>query len=151
MLLLRPTSGSLGTVANGDSAHFDLHTGFMGIAGTGQVRFKVYKTGNPTNFMTITYKYHSISMAGIFESNASNDLLSQNYPNPFTGSTAIKYDLGNSDGKLLITDVQGKAIAEYKLDSFTNEIIIGDLEPGIYFYSLYRNEAIVSTRKMIVQ
>lgn len=147
-----PSSGSLGVIANGDSAYFDLSTGFVGIAGTGEIKFRVYEVGNPSNADTITYRYHAISMAGIFDNTANEVQLSQNFPNPFTSSTTIQYDLGGSAGKMVISDMQGRTIAEYELSEGTTEIIIpGNMEQGIYFYSLYCKEMMISRKKMMVQ
>lgn len=149
-----PASGSLGTIANGDSAYFNLHTGFVGIAGTGEIKIRVYEVGNPSNDDTITYRYHAIDMTGISDNNfVENAQLSQNFPNPFVNSTVIKYNFNNAPGgKLFISDLQGKKIAEYDLNPSAGEIIVGEnMEAGVYIYSLYCEGKMVSTRKMIVQ
>jgi hypothetical protein len=148
-----PASGSLGTIASGDSAYFDLSTGFVGISGTGEIKFRVYETGNPSNADTLTYRYHATLTAGISDNNFQENFhLSQNFPNPFSTSTTIKYNLDNPNGKLVITDVQGKNVGEYKLTDNSGEVIIAEnLMPGVYFYSLYSNDTMISKKKMIVQ
>ncbi|MEI6899788.1 MAG: T9SS type A sorting domain-containing protein, partial [Bacteroidota bacterium] len=78
-----------------------------------------------------------------------------NYPNPFTGSTEIVYQLENrSDVNLRISDLSGRERrsillkgnppGEYKIP-FT----AGDLPPGIYFYQV-RTDHSCKTGKMIV-
>lgn len=149
-----PTSGPLGTIANGDSAHLNLHTGFVGIAGTGEIKCKIYETGNPANAITITFRYHAVSTSGIFDNAKNNTFsLSQNFPNPFSTSTTIKYDLSEPNGKLVITDVQGKNVGEYNLDGSSGEVRVvkGNLKSGIYFYFIYSNDKMISKNKMIVK
>lgn len=146
-----PTSGSFGTVATGDSAYFHLQCGFMGIAGTKQVRVRVYETSNPSNCDTITFLYHAMTTIGFAENSEEERGLSQNYPNPFSGTTAILYDLGGESGQLVISDVTGKVISVYTLNSPNGQITIGGFLPGIYFYALNNNEGLIARRTMIVQ
>lgn len=147
-----PSGGSLGIVSNGDSAHLNLHCGFVGIAGTGVVRVRVYETGNPSNSDTITFLYHAVSSTGIADNLNGSTSLSQNFPNPFSASTTIKYNLEQPDGKIIITDIQGKEISGYQLQGHSGTLVItGDFKPGVYFYSLYSNNKIISKNKMIVQ
>ena len=148
-----PSSGSLGTIANGDSAHLNLHAGFVGIAGTGEIKFRVYETGNISNADTITYRYHAVQASGISNNNLPEVIrLSQNFPNPFINFTTIRYNLDNANGNLVITDMHGKNVCEYKLSSASGEVIVTEnLKPGIYFYSLFTHGQMISKRKMIVQ
>lgn len=148
-----PTAGSFGTILNGDSAHLNLHCGFVGIAGTAEIKIKVYETGNPSNSIIVTYRYHAISASRIFENTGNNELsLSQNFPNPFSGSTTIKYNLEITNGVLIITDVLGKIVSENTLNNTIGEIRVGEnLLPGIYFYSLYDRNKLISKNKMIVR
>ncbi|OFY99769.1 MAG: hypothetical protein A3K10_07260 [Bacteroidetes bacterium RIFCSPLOWO2_12_FULL_31_6] len=143
----------MGITAIGDSAHLNLHCGFFGIAGTGEVSVRVYETGNPSNADTVTFIYHAVSTAGIFDSPENNAFsLSQNFPNPFSISTTIKYNLEKPDGKLIITDIQGKKVAEYILSDNSGKILISEIfNPGIYLYSLYSSDKLISKNKMIVQ
>lgn len=149
-----PSGGSLGIVSNGDSAHLNLHCGFVGIAGTGVVRVRVYETGNPSNADTVTFIYHAVASTGIFDNGNIPLSLSQNFPNPFSTSTSttIKYKIEEPNGRLIIADVQGKEITEYQLNNKSGEVIIMEnFKPGIYFYSLYSNNKLISKNKMIVQ
>lgn len=146
-----PTSGTLGTVANGDSAYLHVQCGFMGIAGTKEIRVRVYQTGNPSNCDTITFLYHAISTIGVEDHSSSTDAVSQNFPNPFSATTTIAYNLNEPNGKLIVTDISGKIVSEHPLSSTSGQITIGNLTPGVYFYSLHANDVMISRRKMIVQ
>lgn len=147
-----PSAGSLGTVANGSSGHLNLHCGFVGIPGAGVVRFRVYETGNPSNADTISFIYHAVASTGIFDNNGYTPALSQNFPNPFSTSTFIRYNLEQTNGKLIITDTEGKKITEYLLSNRSGEVIVTkNFKPGVYFYSIYSNNKMISRNKMIVQ
>ena len=147
-----PPSGTLGTLADGDSAFLHLTCGFIGIQGNGTVRLRVYEVGNPTNDDTITFTYHAINAAGVTAAAGKSFHLGQNYPNPFSGSTTSTYELGNAEGKMVITDIQGRVVTAYTLAAGTTSITLSDpLAPGIYFYSLYRGDELLSKRKMIAE
>ncbi len=146
-----PSSGSMGTVASGDSAYLHVQCGFVGIAGTHEIRVRVFETGNPANSDTITFLYHAISTIGVEEHSSANDALSQNFPNPFSSATTIVYNLSRPGGKMIVTDISGKVISEYHLNSASGELTVGNLMPGIYFYAVYFNDGLISRRKMIVQ
>jgi hypothetical protein len=146
-----PSGGTLGTVANGDSAYLHVQCGFVGIAGTHEIRVRVFETGNPTNADTITFLYHALSAIGVEDHSSATDELAQNYPNPFSASTTIRYNLNDPNGKMVVTGVSGKVISEFPLNNAYGEITIGNMSPGIYFYALYSNDALISRRKMIVQ
>ena len=77
-----------------------------------------------------------------------------NYPNPFTSSTAITFNVNTATQvKVTLTNVEGKEIAVL-LDEFTAagvktiEYNNADLQRGIYFYTLYMDEE-KHTRKML--
>jgi hypothetical protein len=81
-------------------------------------------------------------------------MLSQNYPNPFTGTTTIafmipdgghtKLEVYNSLGQLVSTLFNGEAEAGM---THKAEFTAADVPGGIYFYTL-RSESINETRKM---
>ena len=85
--------------------------------------------------------------------------LYQNYPNPFNSGTVIKYDLKTSGFvELKIYDVTGKEIQKlvseeqsdgsYSLlySPMENE---NQLNSGFFFYSLYIDNKILSTKKLV--
>ncbi|MBC8487746.1 MAG: hypothetical protein H8D45_17085 [Bacteroidetes bacterium] len=63
-----------------------------------------------------------------------NDTLNNNYPNPFSQYTTIKFEVKNPNTivNLFIYDSNGNKVNE-----------------GIYFYSLIVNNKIISTKKLI--
>ncbi|PIP54936.1 MAG: hypothetical protein COX07_02630 [Bacteroidetes bacterium CG23_combo_of_CG06-09_8_20_14_all_32_9] len=89
------------------------------------------------------------------EYNTDSAKLFQNIPNPFNVKTVIGYYLPNetTNASLLIFDMQGKLIKIYKIATFGKdniEINAGELQPGMYMYSLIANGKEVDTKKMIL-
>ena len=103
---------------------------------------------------TITYPLTDIS-------NNNNQLpfnfiLKQNFPNPFNPNTIISYELQiTSFVKLKVFTVQGKEIktlvnqkqgaGEYKIEFDAHE-----LSSGVYFYSMFLDDAKTDTKKMLL-
>ncbi len=82
--------------------------------------------------------------------------LDQNYPNPFSSSTQIKYKLNNSSNiTLTIFDLSGKKM-QVLVDEFqtTGEHIIdwdaSYLKDGLYFYELKVDNNVGEVRKMML-
>jgi hypothetical protein len=82
--------------------------------------------------------------------------LGQNYPNPFSGSTQINFELtAGSDVTFLVTDISGRQVKELNkgrmpAGSHTMELETGNLDAGIYFYTL-RAGNFVQTRQLVVK
>lgn len=81
--------------------------------------------------------------------------LYQNRPNPFTENTKIKYIINSENfrsGALLIFDLNGLLLKTLDVSPGENEISIdgGELQPGMYIYSLIVNEKEVNSKKMIL-
>ena len=149
-----PSSGSMGVIANGDSGYFDLRANLLGIAGTGEIKIKVYQTGNPSNADTITVIYHAGTATTGIAANANDNSipLSQNYPNPFTGITNINYHLPSTNGTMVITDLSAKLIKTIALTQAEGSVSLNnELPGGIYFYALKTESGnVIATRKMVV-
>lgn len=82
--------------------------------------------------------------------------LSQNYPNPFNGISNIKFSIPNlSEVALKVYDLNGKEIealyqgklngGEYRVQWNSNA-----LPSGVYFYSLFIENKVIDTKKMIL-
>jgi len=77
--------------------------------------------------------------------------LGQNTPNPFNESTTINYSLNANGGEIVIYDLTGKLIQKHVLHAQTGKIRVGgDLQAGLYFYSLYSNGEHIDTKRMQV-
>ena len=81
--------------------------------------------------------------------------LYQNIPNPFKIKTSIRYYLPRESNvaSMLIFDMQGKLIKTYNINTTGDgniEINAGELQPGMYMYSLIANGKEVDTKKMIL-
>ena len=84
-------------------------------------------------------------------------VVSQNSPNPFSGSTDITIYLNNPSAlAVTITNIAGQTVQSYKTTELPsgNSIVTIDgskLEAGVYMYSLSASNGETVTRKMIVK
>ena len=81
--------------------------------------------------------------------------LFQNAPNPFTEETTISYSLAEMVGSatLFIYDMSGKQLRSYDLyDRGDSQISIigGELDAGMYIYSLVADGRLIGTKQMIL-
>lgn len=80
--------------------------------------------------------------------------LYQNAPNPFTQSTTIKYSLPAKakNATIVITSSMGVVVKEYQLVNKAESVNIsgGILPAGTYTYSLFVDEKLIDTQKMIL-
>lgn len=116
----------------------------------------------------IYFFYHNRSQARLLANGGSWDdttdgmrrivrneaALSKNSPNPFAGSTAVRYELpeGTREAHIAITDMQGRPVALQPLavGSSSTTISSAGLTPGMYIYTLVADGAAIGTRRMIV-
>jgi photosystem II stability/assembly factor-like uncharacterized protein len=83
-------------------------------------------------------------------------ILEQNYPNPFNLMTTIQFQVPSSKFvKLVVYDLLGKEVKtlvdEFKLAGTYEARFDGNcLQSGIYFYSLYLNDKIIQTKKLVL-
>lgn len=115
-----------------------------------QVRPEAYTTGG---------KIESILLDGtsiqINNNEAPKGILYQNVPNPFNGSTSIKFYVAEDTyGILQIMDMTGKIIYSHKANYLkgVNEVIISNQQlgkSGVYFYR-FDSKLFSDTKKMIL-
>ncbi|MCL1934629.1 MAG: tail fiber domain-containing protein [Candidatus Azobacteroides sp.] len=81
--------------------------------------------------------------------------LEQNFPNPFSYFTTINYTLPQDSrfGKIVIADLSGRIFKQMSVfgpgaGSITIER--GSLYAGAYYYSLYTNNTLIDTKKMVL-
>jgi ribosomal protein S6E (S10) len=119
--------------------------------------YQVKATGSALNSSYSNIATASITVVlEIKEMLSKNFSLGQNYPNPFTTSTTIAFELQQS-GPVSITvfDVTGKRIeqiinAEYSAGKYTVQFDRKGLSKGIYYYLLVTKRS-SETRKMVAK
>ncbi|MGE3800386.1 MAG: T9SS type A sorting domain-containing protein [Candidatus Kapaibacterium sp.] len=95
-------------------------------------------------------------VSSVDASETKNTLALENVPNPFTGSTTIRFTLPESGATtLVVTDVAGKEVARLLENSFKSageqsvEFDGSKLSSGVYFYTLTANGQSV-TRRLVL-
>jgi len=81
--------------------------------------------------------------------------LDQNYPNPVNQSTVIPYTLPTSfnSAKIILIDTTGKILKQMPLSNpgkNTVKVETSSFPTGMYYYSLFVNDTLIDTKKMIV-
>jgi hypothetical protein len=85
-----------------------------------------------------------------------NYSLSQNYPNPFNPNTRIEFSvIKESDVKIIVFDILGREVStlindKLKYGNYNISFNGADLSSGMYFYSMYVDGALFSTKKMML-
>jgi hypothetical protein len=116
--------------------------------------YDTYPSGIHTNTSGDPVFYTSIKQ--VISSIPENYKLYQNYPNPFNPSTTIKFQIEKlADVKLNVYDITGKLIStivENKNRAGVYEINFNGSKysSGIYFYSLFIDNKIIDTKRMIL-
>ena len=89
------------------------------------------------------------------ENDYTSNKLYQNTPNPFSKTTTIKYSVSDkaNTAQILIFDMQGGLIKTYS--NITNgkselKIFAGELQPGMYLYTLVVDNKEIDTKRMIL-
>ena len=85
----------------------------------------------------------------------STEVLAQNDPNPFSSDTRISYNLpeGTTTAMICIYDLQGKQVQQLPVtDMGSGSVTLhgGNLQAGMYIYSLIANGRELASKKMIL-
>jgi prefoldin subunit 5 len=118
-----------------------METDLANCCATGSVIKSDNKTGDNTNTLKTT--------------SAQSAYLLQNTPNPFNTKTTIRYYIPEqtNNASLLIFDMQGKLIKTYLINNKkdgSTEINGGEMQPGMYMYSLIIDGKEIDTKRMIL-
>lgn len=139
------------TLDVGETKSIDIKIITGSILGTGTITVTIEDANNSSDKSSFNLTAITGQSTGVADLNmTSDDALYQNFPNPFSNSTTIKYVLKDKAGKLLIMNVLGTIIKEYDLQINNNGIlnIQNELADGLYFYTLYIEGEPLITRSM---
>jgi len=97
----------------------------------------------------------TLSTPGSDATNRNNSILYQNIPNPFNGTTSIKYYIpyNKNNGAIVFSNNSGQIIDNIKLESFGEQELFfnsDSLASGIYYYTLFVDGRKVDSKKMII-
>ena len=100
------------------------------------------------------YKSDNLLSADDVDNQSYNSLF-QNIPNPFSERTRISYVLDNSSSSaiLYVFDLEGKLRKSFNLQTpGSGEVVIdgGELEAGMYFYTMIADGIVVDSKQMVL-
>lgn len=116
----------------------------------------------PTYAYTTPFSYEthdigyllSVADVGLEELSSKGFSMSQNCPNPFSGSTVVNFELAKNAKDVIfsIKDVTGRLIATHNVENTIGKhsITISNLSTGVYYYSL-NVDGISTIKKMIIE
>jgi len=125
-----------------------------GILGESIVTFVFFDVNNPNDSAWVEVHFDGVAV-GIQNSAPSLSQVSNPFPNPAVNEAKIMYSFPENsiNAKFILNDLLGSKILEENINKPQGTYIINTsyLKDGIYFYSLYNNEKIIQTRKLIVK
>jgi len=131
-----------------------LDTTGTAIIGTAIVKYNVYNKDHVADSVNIVVKYW-VSPQGIEEDIMKGGSLSAIYPNPASSFISLDYELTSkvNEAKIKVFNVLGSTIKEANMlkNAGKLKLDINDLDNGIYFYSVFINGEIYTTKKFIVR
>jgi len=132
------------------SAHFEIHDAI----GISVIEYTFYNMDNPDENVKIVVNFDT-SPTAISENLHDNIWVSDVYPNPATSFVKIDYKLPREveAAGIKIVNLLGSVVKEQLIDTQNSsvQIDINDINSGIYFYSLFVNGEVFSTKKLIVR
>ena len=120
------------------------------------VSYIIYNKDNPNDAITfdVHYSVKEADRGDIFYE-STEIFLRDVYPNPASENAFLDYQLKveEQEAKIVIHNVLGSIVAQHKLSFNENQLKIPtqDLNPGVYFYTLYLDNRSVSTKKFVVK
>ncbi len=120
-------------------------------AGSTVIRYVFFDKNNPSDstYHDVTYKGYGLD----FQED-EDPIVHEPYPNPANDETIFEFELPNSYGRytLSVYDMLGNQVKYETLDTDLGKLtlFVGDLSPGVYFYSINDNGSPMMTKKLIV-
>ncbi len=110
--------------------------------------------GDISEPQSVSFTTEEETETSLTDVSTSFEYLSDPFPNPAIDHTSIRYDLppGTQQAYLTIYSVSGMLLERIQLNNTENQTRINTSgwQSGIYFYSLFADEARLSSRKLII-
>ncbi len=126
------------------------------VAGISSVKYLIYDRDDPAYAVEYEVNYTVNEDRGKNAIFNSEDLrINEVYPNPVREYAVIDYNIHNEEieAKIMLHNVLGSVVGEYELSYLETKLKINtrELNPGVYFYTLYLDNDGVITKKLIVR
>ncbi|NQU34868.1 MAG: T9SS type A sorting domain-containing protein [Bacteroidetes bacterium] len=124
--------------------------------GISSIEYTFFNVEIPDENVKIIVNYDSyVSPASIDEEILRNIFVSDIYPNPSSSFVDIDYDIPGEvkHASVKIFNIIGSVIKEKQIDQGVGKlrINVSDLSGGIYFYSMFLNDELYRTDKLIIR
>lgn len=112
---------------------------------------------NPNNNrdMFLIEAVYEVYNPSVDETNHKDISLGSVYPNPSNSVAQIDYEFKNPNAvaKITVNSFIGNPVAEYQLDPMQKSLVINvaELNPGVYFYTLFVDNKNIVTKKLVVK
>jgi len=130
---------------------FDL--GITETRGTFDLHFT--NTENPRDVFILEAVYNVLNGEDSGEVNHRDISIGSVYPNPSTTIAQIDYELKNPNAhaRIVVNSFIGNPVYDFLLNPSQKTLVInvGDLNPGVYFYTLIVDNKNIVTRKLVVK
>lgn len=127
-----------------------------GNSGITRVTYVFFNAVDSSDYTAVHVNY-DVSVTGIAEDEGYPVFLGNVYPNPADNVAHFDYEIIDPNitdrVKIEIFNLLGSKISEIALKSEagTARLLTSDLDEGLYFYSLFINDDVVSTQKLIIR
>ena len=126
------------------------------VPGISSIRYLAYNKADPSESLEFNLDFiveEKPKRSPIY--NSRSVALQDVYPNPASDFAFVDYKVLQDQvkAKIVVHSVLGNSMGEYELSIFENQAKIptGQLNAGVYFYTLYIDGEAVMTRKLIVK
>jgi len=134
--------------------YFKVYYQPYGQIGISIIQFRFQNINSENEFVKLIIKFNTTS-DDIDENIIRNMTISDLYPNPAQDMISIEYDMPREveSANVRIVNVLGSVVKEVPLDTRDNKLSIdvSNLNDGIYFYSIFINDELYNTEKLIVK
>lgn len=125
-----------------------------GQIGISIIEFTFFNINVENEYITLVIKFNTTS-DDIDENILRNMTVSDIYPNPAKDIVSIDFDIPRDveTASVKIVNVLGSIVKEQSIERGSNKLSIdvSDLNDGIYFYSMFINEELYKTERLVVK
>ncbi|OIO99242.1 MAG: hypothetical protein AUJ98_11645 [Bacteroidetes bacterium CG2_30_33_31] len=137
-----------------NKTNFSGDYGAQGVSGKSQIMYVFYDDANHNDSVAFVAEYYAGSGVGIANSDMQKTFANL-YPSPAKNSVTLDYYLTKySDAATFeLRNILGSIVKSFKLNNSAGKMKfdVGDLQNGIYFYTIKVDDKVLVSHKMVVQ